>query len=310
MKASYQIIESSKIYTYQMMIRMALPLMLIPIVTSILTPAEYGSFVLIQVYVLFAIGVLNLGLLTSYERDFFEYKEGSRNFNSLYGSVFFFTLLTLSALFLVSIFYKSEVSQYIVASQDDVYVNLLILILAGESLLNVTQYYSIYLKNSGLAYEHSVYSIGRSILYFLYSLVFLLYFELGLISLGYSVFMTGVSIFVSVFVLQLKNIPFGFELKILFNTLKTSYLLTPRAFFGYLNTNLDKMMIGYFLNTSDVGIYSIGQKIAYTIFQFMTALDHVFIPQIYKALFSMERAKLKNLSNMLSIFFYIAIFFP
>ena len=56
-----------------------------------------------------------------------------------------------------------------------------------------------------------------------------------------------------------------------------------------------------FVNTESTGIYAIGQSIAYSIFQVMTSLDKVFVPEIYKMMFI---KKYKEIGNYLSPFFF------
>lgn len=304
--ADYRL-TNSILYIFQTIIKSLFPLLLIPIITNLLSTSDYGVFILLQVYVLFVLGVLNLGLFTGFERDFFEYETKTKGFYTLFHSLFIFSCLILIFFNGVVFFFKNEIANLIVSDLN--YGFLLILILIGESLLNLTQYYSIFLKNSTQAKNFSIFSISRSASYFLFSVFFLIILDLGLIGLGYSVFFTGILMFTWAIFMQFRRFNFAFKLSVVINMLRATYKLTPRVFFGYLHTNFDKIMIGILLSNSAVGIYSIGQKISYIIFQFMTALDHMLIPEIYSGLFSQKKDKLKELAEVITICFYVSTLF-
>ena len=68
-------------------------------------------------------------------------------------------------------------------------------------------------------------------------------------------------------------------------------------------------MLGIFGTIGGVGIFEIGQKIANSIFIFMTALQQVFSPQVYKRMFSENQLVFKGIGQYLTPFFYICVLF-
>ena len=66
-------------------------------------------------------------------------------------------------------------------------------------------------------------------------------------------------------------------------------------------------MLGLIATTGSVAIYNIGQLIAQTIFQFMTALGRVFQPEVYRKLFAKEQDNLLEINNYILPFFYVSI---
>ena len=87
-----------------------------------------------------------------------------------------------------------------------------------------------------------------------------------------------------------------FKLKIpkfLFGSLKKMLIislpLTPRFFFGVINTQFDRYMLGILGSVGGVGLFEIGQKIGNIIFSFITALQNYFSPKVYQMFFSKEK---------------------
>ncbi len=57
-----------------------------------------------------------------------------------------------------------------------------------------------------------------------------------------------------------------------------------------------------------MGIYSIGQKVAYVAFNYMTALQNVYAPQVYKRMFDLGDKGGEAVGRYLTPFAYISIF--
>ncbi|VUX54980.1 membrane protein of unknown function, partial [uncultured Woeseiaceae bacterium] len=307
-------LSNSILYLLQMGVVNIFPLISIPIITNRLSLAEYGIFALVQVYATIAIGIVNFGMTTGYERNYFVYEECPEKLGALLSTVAAFVAFTTSLLILITFLWGSKISILLFGQEQ--YRELLTLVLVSSGLTNLTNYYLFYLKNKGLAGSYSKIAISKSLLNFTFMLLLLLYFDLGLISLGYAMF--GSSLIVSLFSLyrkitDTKNI---LNKLLLYDVLKISLPLTPKILFGSLGTQFDKMMLGMLSAFGGVAVYSIGQKISYLVFQFMTALDLVFIPGVYRRLFVGEdkEAREDNESNLsvgsyLTPFAYISIFF-
>ena len=58
----------------------------------------------------------------------------------------------------------------------------------------------------------------------------------------------------------------SFEFINLFPSIRLSLPLTPRIFFGVINTKFDKYILGILNNISGVGVYEIAQKIGNVVF--------------------------------------------
>jgi len=143
-------------------------------------------------------------------------------------------------------------------------------------------------------------------LFFLISILFLV-LGYGIKSIVYGLFVSNFFLFLVTLYLQLKEKSFNYHFKIKFiqKILIISIPSIPTSIFSKINSDLDKLLIGYFFNVESAGIYSIGQSIAYSIFQIMTSLDKVYIPSLYKMMF---KKRIKDIGSYLTSFFFFFAF--
>jgi O-antigen/teichoic acid export membrane protein len=106
----------------------------------------------------------------------------------------------------------------------------------------------------------------------------------------------------------LKIMPFCFKWDILKDSLKISLPLTPRIFIGVVSTQLNKLVLSLLNTLGGVGIFSIAQKIGNLTFVFMTAVQNVFNPYVYKKMFSRSSSAGREIGEYLTPFAYLSIF--
>ena len=71
-------IRNGLIYLLPPVLSAAIPIITIPLLTSVLSPKDFGAYALAQAYGLFIMGLVNMGLTTAYERNFFEYRDSKK----------------------------------------------------------------------------------------------------------------------------------------------------------------------------------------------------------------------------------------
>ncbi|MCX5709086.1 MAG: polysaccharide biosynthesis C-terminal domain-containing protein [Candidatus Omnitrophica bacterium] len=106
----------------------------------------------------------------------------------------------------------------------------------------------------------------------------------------------------------LVRLPFSFDARILLESVKIAYPMTPRIFLGVIGTRFDQYMIGLLGSLGGVGIYNIGQKVAAMVFVYITSLENVFSPHVYKSMFEQKERGGKIIGSYLTAFAYISIF--
>lgn len=300
-------IKPSLLYILQMIVSSGLALISMGFVTYHLSPDEYGQFILVQVYTTFAVGIANFGLSIGYERNFFLYEKSYTQSGQLISSAFVLVAINLSLLLLVGYLYQVEVSNFVLL--PDLPENLIIIVLMAISFSSLSDYYFLFLKNSGLVKSYVTLMIVRSSIYFVISISLLLLSSLKTLSLAYALLISNILTFIFLSLTIGRKLPFIFNGSFLKDMLRISIPLTPRIFFGILSSQFDKVMLGLIGSAEFVGLYSVGQKISSLSYQFMNALGKVFQPELFRKLFSnRHKSKSLEINNYILPFLYVSIF--
>ena len=135
----------------------------------------------------------------------------------------------------------------------------------------------------------------------------MVYLRIGIIGLVLGQLLAGIITFSLLSFAFLRSKPITFNLAGFKNSLKISLPLTPRIFFGVIGNHFDKYLIGLLNTIGGVGVFSIAQRIANITFTFMTAIQNVFSPEVYKRMFEMGEEGKKSIGQYLTPFLYVSI---
>lgn len=296
--------KKSIIYILQSVVCGVCPLLLIPIITDKLDPVIFGNYSLVVVYASIVIGIANFGCIAGYERNFFLSENSNKQSGQLLCSVQVFIGFSFSIVIFLGWCFSEKIVTVILSNSQ--YTKLWLVVLIALSLSSFLQYYLTYLKNKGLAYGFCIITALQTGINFGISIGLLIYTDHGIMSLAYALLISNALMVVISLIHQLFRLPFLFSSGYLMDVLKVSLPLTPKVLFGFLNTQFDKILLGHLAESGNVGIYTIAQKISMSIYLFMTALDRVFKPNIFRMLFSVSSSK--KIGKYLTSFVFISLF--
>ncbi len=301
-----QQIRNSLTYLIPSVLDNALPFLTLPIFTRILSPEDYGVLALALVYAVIATGLANLGLLNVYDRNFFQYRQDSLQSAKLFYSIIAFVGLNVLVIVAITSIFRLSLSKWIIHSPA--FGHVLLIAFCSEATAALRQYYLFFFKNREDAVVYVRCYVLNGLLTFSLSIFFVAILKVGVVGILYGRFL-GNSI--TLIILQgiiKKFLPLAFDFRYLTQSLKLSLPLTPRVFLGVISNQFDKFMIGLLSTVGGVGIYSIGQKVAYVLFVYMTSLQNVFQPQVYKRMFDENQVKKETIGGYLFPFLYISLF--
>lgn len=304
MTGKEQQIKNSFIYLLPLIVNSIFPFIVLPIFTRILTREEYGILALSQIYAILVSGFANFGMTASYDRNYFKYREDSTKSAQLLFSTLSFIILNFLLLAAMTYFLREYFARLIIGSPQ--YGNILFYAFCGQFLANVSYYYYSYFKNSEMAKSFAVYTILGSIINFIISVFLVVYMRIGILGIIYAQMLSGLLIFVILSYRFVTVLSLSLNKSILLESFKISYPLTPTIFFGVIATQFDKYMIGLLTSFGGVGIYSVAQRVASGIFTYMTSLQNVFSPQVYKRMFDLKEEGGKSVGIYLTPFIYIS----
>ena len=298
-------IKNSFIYLLPIIAGSILPFVALSIFTRILTREDYGVLALAQIYAIFVSGLSNFGMTAAYDRNYFQYRSNSLETAKLLYSILLFVMLNFLYLACLTFVFRETLSKLIIGSPE--HGNILFWAFCAQFFTGASYYYLSYFKNSETARDFAIYTIAISIINFIISVLLVAWLRIGVIGLVYAQLCSGAIIFSVLsyrFTIILKP---SFSKLIFIESLKISYPLTPRIFLGVISTQFDKYMIGLLATVGGVGIYSIGQKVSNAIFIFMTAIQNVFSPQVYKKMFDLKEKGGEVIGKYLTPFTYVCI---
>ena len=283
--------------------KLLFPIITIPIFTSLLSVEEFGIFALVIIVGTVITGISNFGLLGVFDREIFEsYETEHKLFTVLLFVISLFTLL-----FIIFYFFEKKIIYFFFNRTLDSKVVLSAILFCGLKSFN--QFFFTYLKNHENAKSYSMFSFLDSLFSAIIAYILIKTFGQGLLGyiLGHA--LPSVLIFFifyfKIFKLKIPKFLFGSLKKMLIISLP----LTPRFFFGVINTQFDRYMLGILGSVGGVGLFEIGQKIGNIIFSFITALQNYFSPKVYQMFFSKEKKIISSIGPFLTPFFYLSVLF-
>lgn len=300
-----QQVKNSFIYLIPVIISCLIPLLTLPVFTRILTKEDFGVLALAQVYAVFVSGLANFGLITSYERNFFQYRDKKKVSELLY-STLIFVITAFSVFGFLTYLFKPQISRLIIGTSQ--HSSLLFWAFCSAGFASFKTYYLTYFKNVENANSFTRYTICESLIGVSLSLFLVAYLRIGVIGIVWGQLLAGLMIFSILTIKFLKLLPISYNWQILKDSLKLSYPLTPKIFLGVIGNQFDKYMIGLMATVGGVGIYSIGQRISYIVFTYMTAIQNVYAPQVYRRMFDNAEKGGEAVGRYLTPFAYASIF--
>lgn len=291
-------------YLLPVIVGNAIPIITLPVFTRLLSVEDYGIYALALVYAIFVNGISNFGLSVGYERNFFENKNDQQRAGLLYTTLTFVisTYIFFAALTFI---FRTPLSKLIIGSPECGHILFIAYVATGMTALKT--YFLTYFKNTGNARLYVWYTIDENLTTVLFSWVMIKYFGLGVAGLFWGQLLASAIVFMLLSIRFLRKLPFNLDFITFKNSLILSLPLTPRIFFGVIGNQFDKYMIGLLNTIGGVGVYNLGQKIANVTFTFMTAIQNVFTPQVYKKMFNEGESGRESIGRYLTPFLYVSV---
>lgn len=291
-------------YLISIAVEFLVPILTLPVFMLVLKPADYGIMALAQVYALLTVGMANLGFNISYDRNYFQYEKNASDSAKLFYTTVIFVATTSFLCGILTLIFREPLAALM---RIRGWGNLLVLVFFAEAANSLMQYYLIRLRNAEQAREYMTVDIFGNVLSAVLSLCFVFFAGTGIIG-----FVTGkLAANIAVLVLMQARVSrvfvFGLDKTIFLRTLKFTLPMTPRLIFGVMSSQFDKFLLGILSNLDGVGIYNIAQKIAYGIFAFMVSTQNVFIPRVYKMMFSAEKDAGRRIGEYAMPFAYLCV---
>jgi O-antigen/teichoic acid export membrane protein len=253
---------------------------LLPLYTGYLTTDEYGMLALLEVTSFMLIAFVGMRLSTAMMR----WGSSEEDEDTLKSIVFttFITLVILSILF--NVIFQPLAGSFSRILFEDVafknYFRVLFLFVSFE-ILNVWTLDLIRIKSKPLFYV--ILSLVKFIVVIILNIYFIKYQGLGVLGIILSQLIGSVILFVLSFLFVVQNIKPEYNLKAVMPMFRYGFPLVFTTISMYLLSLGDRYLMKYMLDMGEVGIYSLGYKIAtVTNLLIIQSFQTGFLPIAYK----------------------------
>ena len=299
-----KLFKGLSIYTLLGFINKVFPLVLLPFLTRVLTPSDYGIIAMFATVRTFFNPFTNFGTASSLERYYFDKKE--INYKDYLSNVFFIIITCTFFFGAIFLLFKNEISSLSGVPKSFLWI---VVVVSFGSIINRINLIIYRVKFKSISF--SILNIVESSLYPILMIIFALGFKLGWRADVYSQLIVYSSLGVWGTYILIKN-----DLLDLKIALNKDYIKKALSFglpmfihtFGIFFVNMsDKLLINNFLGLEKTGIYNIGFKVATMVLFFVTAFNNAYTPWLYSKLKLKTKSSIKKayLSSYYSILFVV-----
>ena len=272
------IVKNTSLYTFGNILPLIAGFLLLPIYTKYLPPDDYGIVSSMLVLSSILIIVFSLAIDRSVFRLYFDHKteQDKRNYlGTITISLLFISIIILLLLFV----FKGVISQ-IYTSIEFYPFFVFAIVSAFFSIFSIIP--KIYFQINEKAEKF----IALSLLEFFLITVFVLWFvvvkqegAVGMLKGGMiaSIIISPLFLYISY-----KTVNFSFQIQVLKESLSFSLPLLPALLSAWILNLSDRIFIENYFTLYDVGIYSLGYKLAGVILAFSGAFNTAYSPVFYK----------------------------
>lgn len=274
-----KLFRSSGIYTLSSIVNASIPFLLIPILTRVLSPSDYGIVSMAVILINIITPFLGISSHAAIQRKFYELSEVEfaeyvgNSFFLLVGSSFFFLILF--------VFFNSTISNIAQIPGKWLYAVLIIGISQFLSLILLTIWQ---VKQTALNF--GLFQVGQSILNFALTLLLVLLLNYGWQGriLGQLVAVFFGAIFSLYYLYSYKLIKFNLNMSYIKDILKYCLPLIPHTLGGLLIAFTDRILIANIVGIKETGVYTLGYQIGSVVGIITSSFNSAYIPWLYEKL--------------------------
>ena len=281
----------------------ALPLVVLPFVTSALAPEEYGAWVLAYAFGVVVSGLASVGLPLVYERSYFEAAQSGETSELLWTTVSFIAATLALALAATWTWREQLASAFM---QDHPQPALLFWTACAVGASSVKTCFLLYFRNAADARRHALFTLQEVVLAAVLTVLLVAHWRVGPLGLAWGPLAASLFVLVQLTAHFVRRVPPRLASRQLGQSLALALPMTPRLALGIFGQVFDKWVVGAVAATGGVAAYAIGQRLGFVVFAFSTALENVFQPKTYQLMFEGPHSG-AALGRMLTPFAYATV---
>jgi O-antigen/teichoic acid export membrane protein len=287
---------------------MVLPFVTLPIMTRWLSPADYGIVAIGQVVASLFMGLASLGVTAGLERNFFQYEKNPRELGRLMHSGLVLVLVMTLGLGALMWAAAAPLAAWLLG--DGMWGPLLWVMAITSALGVMITVQLVYLRNRGYATQYMIVSLGALVLEAALTIAGVAVADLGVWGLVAGPLLAKLVVTTILWTRMTLELPPAFEVKKVKELLGIGLPLLPRTCFGVADNGVDRLLVNWLQSLGQVGLFGIANRIGYSVFSLMTAIEQLYVPEVYRLMFEGGRDGGVRIGRLLSPYFYVSIVLP
>jgi O-antigen/teichoic acid export membrane protein len=273
------LVKNSVIYLVSSILNKAVPFLLLPIMTTYLTPQEYGKLAIFMVFVAVYMSFIGMNMHANISKHFFNVQKDE--LAHYIGNILILLSITTIFYFCVSLgIYSIEETFFSMPSW------LLLLVPFMAAMTMISTIYTTLLRNQQRAYIFGVFQVSNTVIKISATILFLVSFGLGWYSQVFGVLL-GSAVFMLVSIIYIKRqgyMRLSFDRGKVKSILHISVPLIPHVLAGAVISMSDRLFIEQMVGLEAVGLYAVGYSFGMIVMLFTDAFIKAWSPWFYKNL--------------------------
>lgn len=300
------LIKSLSIYTLVSGLNSMVPLLLLPILTSYLSVAEYGLLAIIQIFIIFIMPFVSINISSYLIAEY--HRVGKHEFPIMVGSVLCIPMVSILVVMLMFCVFESTINIFLGVSSFWI---IFIPVIAATQVIPQTIMAIYQISENPINYGK--YLLSLTVLNVVTSVGLVAIVELSWEGRLLAIFFSN--LFFSVFgiglLLKNKLLVLKIEKKYIYKAFQFGLPLIIHVISGALFLMSDRLFISYFLGNEEVGFYAVGLQVAMIVMVIQHAFNQAWSPYLFKNLKTdtyENRVKIVKISYIAFVFFLILPF--
>ncbi|MFD1173227.1 lipopolysaccharide biosynthesis protein [Oceanobacillus picturae] len=295
--------SNSILYVLGSMMTPALGLIMMPIYTNYLSPAEYGTMTTIQTLS----GMFQLFLLLSLHgavtRFFYDYLNDKERQKEYLGSIFTFVFIFSTFLSLLLLIFHNSIGSLLFSN---IPINPYFFYLVGLSWTSSLFALPLALwraeEKAGL---FVLANITKSILIMIVASFLIIVVGLGAEGVLLAHFIISVIFVITSFTISRKSLKINLKSTYIKNSLIFSIPLLPHVASGWIIKSSDRVILEKFVDLGELGFYSLAAQVATVLSLFYTGVNSALVPRYTRLRKEGKNVKAKKLLRLFTVIIII-----
>lgn len=305
MSSGRRLLKNSGLYALVQILQKSIGLILIPIYTGLMVPAEKGISDTVVALVSFLSILFSLSLSAAVMRFYVDYKEDNKKLKEFWGSCTAFVALNCIIMSGIFIIFRSVLIEPFAREVD-----FFPYIFLGMISITLNPIYTIF-QTTLQAKEESRKYASNNLAYFLVNLslnlLFVVGFKKGSEGILLSLAITDIIFFIYTVVVFIPTILLNIKKCYIVQALKYSLPLLPHSLSGWAVSMIDKLFLANINGLSSPAIYSNGSQFANIINVLTQAVNQAYVPWFFERMEDKEKNEneIVKMSEILTIIYSV-----